>query len=270
MLFNGLLRLATVGESQSFLGARWVAGALESAPHNWKRPMALRFLSLSPHYFYRNGSNEHLATSDFLESEYERNRQSRKAIIDGLSADYMRPDFVVLDYGCGPGFLASAAAPKVGMVIACDISSGVLACARIINPAPNIEYRRVDGMIPVPDSSVDLICCFAVIQHVTDEILKAILAEFRRVMKSGASAVCHVVVNGKGWQTESDWRSDRSFRGLVKWRFGLHCFSRATDSFEQMISGADLEMAELKPISDLGVDLDDDVNRQHLCIIQKK
>lgn len=273
---NGLLRLAVntaaSGASQNFLGARWVASSLNIAPRNWKRGLALRFLAASPHYFYRTEANARLSTSAFLESEYRRCLDARKLIMDGLIATYVRPSFVCLDYGCGPGFLAVAAAPKAARVIACDISAGVLACAAAINPAPNIEYRRIakSGGIPAKDGEVDLIYSFAVIQHVTDGVLRGILDEFRRVMKPGATAVCHVVLDFGGWKSESDWRADKTLKGRLKWEVGLHCFSRSRHSLEELIDKAGLKLLQISPISGLGVQLaGDDVERQHLCVFSR-
>jgi SAM-dependent methyltransferase len=273
---NGLLRLAVMtaasGESQNFLGARWVAGSLNVVPQSWKRGLALRFLAASPHYFYRTKANARLSTRAFLESEYRRCRETRKLIMDGLISNYVRPDFVCLDYGCGPGFLAAATAPKTARVIACDISGGVLACAAAINPAPNIEYRKVaaNGAIPVEDERVDLVYSFAVIQHVTDEVLRGILDEFRRVMKPGATVVCHVVLDEEGWKSESDWRADKTLKGRMKWEIGLHCFSRSRESMESMIANAGLNLHQFIPISELGVQLGgDDVERHHLCVFSR-
>jgi ubiquinone/menaquinone biosynthesis C-methylase UbiE len=273
---DSLLQLAVAtaatGESQNFLGARWVEVSLDYVPRNWKRPLALRFLSASPHYFFRTKENRHLSTSDFLESEYQRNRRSRQLIIDNLVASRVRPDFVCLDFGCGPGFLAAAVAPKVTKVVACDISGGVISCARIVNPAPNIDYRKIGkgGRIPAEDASVDLIYTFAVIQHVTDDVLRSILAEFQRVLKPGALVVCHITLDREGWKTESTWRADKSLKGRVKWQIGMHCFARSPESYEQMIERAGLKLVELTPISAMKIDLaSDDVEGQHLSIINR-
>jgi len=126
---------AASGGSQNFLGAPWIEGWLKAAPTGLKRPLALRLLRASPHYFYRTPANARLSAHDFVESEYRRNLESRRRIIDGLISKYLQPGFVCIDYGCGPGFLAVSAAPKVTKVIACDITGGVLACAATINSA---------------------------------------------------------------------------------------------------------------------------------------
>jgi SAM-dependent methyltransferase len=274
--FRGLMRFAlataATGKSQNFLGAPWVTGSLQAAPQSWKRPLALRLLALSPHYFYRNEANARLATGEFLESEYRRNRDSRQLIVDDLISPFLQPDFVCLDYGCGPGFLALAAAQKSAKVIACDISAGVLACASIINHADNIAYRRVGGGhgIPVDDDSIDLAYSFAVFQHVTDKVLQSILDEFRRVMKPGATAVCHIVLDAAGWKSESYWRADTSLKGRLKWQIGLHCFSRTQEGFEQMLTAAGLRLVRITPVSELVKNpSEDDIEKQHLCVFTR-
>jgi len=273
--FNEMLRLVLItaasGGSQNFLGARWVAGSLRIVPRRFKRPVALRLLHVSPHYFYRTKANANLANPDFLESEYRRNLESRKLIIDGLISNYLKPEFVCLDYGCGPGFLAQAVAPRVAQVIACDISPGVLVCAETLNSARNIEYRAIaaDGEIPAGEGKVDFIYSFAVFQHLTDKVLRRTLHEFKRVMKPGGMAVCHVVIDGtEGWKPESVWREDKTLRGRLKWKIGMHCFSRSPNALEGLISEAGLKLHRIVPISDLGVDLAGvGVEEQHLCVL---
>lgn len=267
------LAAATSGSSQNFLGAGWVGASLGRAPNGWRRALALRYLALSPHYFYRTAANASLTTPEFLESEIVRNRDSRQLIIDALVSNYLKPGFTCLDYGCGPGFLAYAASPQTAKVIACDISSGVLACARIVNPGPNIDYRQIasNGSIPVADETVDLVYSFAVVQHVTDDIFQGILREVRRVLKPEGVAIFHLVLDGqKGWKPESAWRADRSLKGRLKWRFGLWCFSRPKQTVERLVSDAGFRSMQITSIADMGADLHgDDIEQQHLCVFMR-
>ena len=268
-----LLAAATSDRSQNFLGARWVSASVNRAPASLKRWLALRYLALSPHYFYRTPANAGLNTQDFLEFELHRNRHSRQLILDNLLQKYLDRDFTCLDYGCGPGFLAHAVSPTAAKVIACDISGGVLACAKIIHPEPNIDYRQIaaNGAVPVADEAVDLVYSFAVIQHVTDDVFKRILSELRRILKTSGTVVCHIVLDGApGWKPESVWRADNSVRGRLKWNVGLRCFSRSQDSIQSMVSDAGFKSIQVLSIADLGVDLaGDDVQRQHLCVFTK-
>jgi hypothetical protein len=104
----------TSGGGQNFLGVRWVARAVTSSPEGLRERMALRLLSLSPHYFYDGD----------IGAEAERNRRSRAALVDQIIAPYLTDQAQVIDYGCGPGYLARAVAGRAAHVDAVDISAG--------------------------------------------------------------------------------------------------------------------------------------------------
>ncbi len=260
-----ILNLPMMGGSQVFLGAPWLPTLLGLAPESWKERIALELLALSPHYFYRTSANRDLGHLEFLQSERARNTGSRQHLIDGVVRPFLRPEFTVLDYGCGPGHLAFAVSASVRSVIACDISSGVLACAGILNRRDNIQYLPVppNGGLKICDQSVDLVYSFAVIQHVDDTVFQQILCELWRVMRNGARGLCHVVLNGAyGWKTENDWREDRSLKGRAKWAVGLHCFSREPARIIAMAEAVGFSEVHIQPIDVPG--LEDDVAHQHL------
>ena len=266
-----LAAIASGAGSQNFLGYRWIGGLLSAMPTAWKRGAALRCLSMSPHYFFRTPANEALNGLLFREAEFKRNSTCRESIVRDLIRHRVRANFTILDFGCGPGFLARAASPFVARVQACDISPGVLACARILNAAPNIDYvqAREDGGIPIPDSSVDLIYSFAVIQHIGEGVFQAVLREWRRVLRPNGTVVCHIVVDGAGWRSERQWRDDKSLRGLLKWRFGMHCFNRTPEQVCSQVVAAGFNPPELTLIRDLEVHFEDDIVSQHLCTFRK-
>jgi ubiquinone/menaquinone biosynthesis C-methylase UbiE len=257
--------------SQNFLGYRWIGTLLSAVPDNLRRPLALRFLCLSPHYFYRTPANAGLNHVDFLEFEFRRNRSSREAVIQDLVLNYFRPGQTVLDYGCGPGFLARAAAPHVSKLYACDISAGALACARILNSVPNVEYIEVgrDGVIPLADNSIDVIYSFAVIMHVTENVFAAILRQWLRVLRPGGTVVCHFAIDQPGWRSETQWRSDRSVKGRMKWRFSLHGFTRSAQALQARLTSAGFDPPEMRRVADIGVRFEDDIASQHLWTFRK-
>src|SRR6201999_2412645 len=125
---NVLMYRATWGGSQNFLGARWVERCVANSPAGAREQVALRFLSLSPHYFYDRD----------VHGEDTRNRNSRQALAEQLIAPHLTPESRVLDYGSGRGARPAAHASAV------DISRGVLACARAINGHPNITFSTPD------------------------------------------------------------------------------------------------------------------------------
>src|SRR5690349_19147085 len=123
---------------QSFLGAKWLRRILDRAPQNKKRIWALRLLSLSPHYFINPDDPKFrgLRGDEYLEKAFQVGVESRQLIYDRIVKPHANPEDVVMDYGCGPGFLSRAIAPHVRQVYGCDISDGALACARVLNSAP--------------------------------------------------------------------------------------------------------------------------------------
>lgn len=265
-------RLVTFGNrEQTFLGARWIHLTLRLTPKRWKRSVALRFISLSPHYFYRSSYNAQLSEADFLESEATRNASSRRAIFDAIIAKYLTPGATVLDYGCGPGYLAAATATMAAKVYACDIADGVIACAEVLNGLPNVKYAVIpkSGTIPLATGAVDLAYSFAVVQHVTDQVLTGILREIYRVLKPGAKFLCHVALDDETWKSETVWRNDMSLKGRLKWHIGLHCFGRNAPSIARHFETAGFANLKIVPVADLGFTNGDDICSQHLCIAEK-
>lgn len=255
---------------QVFLGAPWVRASLKMAPRRWKRRLALEFLAMSPHYFYRNESNQSLSRREFLESEWLRNVASRQILIDCLVQEHVGPDSIILDYGCGPGFLAAAASKYAKNVIACDISDGVLACASILNQAPNIRYVQVNpqGTIDLPPESIDVVYSFAVIQHIDDAVFAAVLAELHRLAKVDAVVVCHIVLQGAAnWKLEAEWKSDKSLKGRAKLLLGLNCFARFAEDATRLITSAGFSAPDISKVSCQG--MQDDIEGQHLFLFRK-
>lgn len=260
---------------QEFLGAHWIDLLLKLTPPQKKQKTALKVLSLSPHYFFRNKYPLSLPTSKFLELEHQRNALTRKNICDKILApQYLNESFTVLDYGCGAGYLAKEVSGHVRKGFACDISRGVISCAKILNPAKNIKYFVIGQgtVIPIEKSSLDLIYSFAVIQHVTDTVFESILKLWFAWLRPGGIAVVHLVLNADDWHTEAEWHQDRSISGRIKFEFGLNCFKRSPRVVSQMVSQAGFNSPKIIPVNELGNtsgECQDDVFRQHLCVFTK-
>lgn len=269
-----MLALATRGAgSQTFLGARWVRMLLKVAPASRRRSTALRLLSLSPHYFYAAGNDSSsmgLRMAE-LEAEHVRMRGSRRSIANNVVARHVKPDAIVLDFGCGPGYLSAALSRHVALVVACDISDGALACAAVINPAPNVEYTlvRAEGPLPLSEESADLVCSIAVLQHVTEDNLIALLSEFHRVLRQGGLALCHLPVDKDDWRSEEAWRADTSLRGRLKLKYALNCFGRSRDDVLSAIESAGLRAVNVVPLGTFGDLHDPDLPGQELFVCQK-
>lgn len=246
---------------------------LRLSPAASRRKWALRLLSLSPHYFIEGDqeAGAGLTLDERLELATARWAESRSRLSERLVQPHLRPDSVVLDYGCGPGFLTKAVAAAAGRTFGCDISRGALACARILNGGAGIEYleAHATGLRAIPDGGVDVVASFALAQHVTDRELAEILAHCHRKLRRGGRLLLHFHDLGEGWRSEEQWRGDRSLRGRARYRFGLHCFGRDDASVETLASRCGFTHGKCVPIRDW-VDGDfDDICRQHLFCAER-
>ena len=255
-------------EPQSFLGAKWITFLLRICPRSKKRALALRILALSPHYFYKDIDPEYskLSFSEFLEAEYNRNRVTREKIYSFILRPYLDKCFRVLDYGCGPGFLAKTVSANVQKVYAVDISKGVLECAKVINSAENIEYLLADsnGLSCIPDRSLDVVYSIAVIQHVTNDIFENILKICSEKLRPGGKMVFQVQIEHPKWKTEEECRANTSLLGKVKLRYALHCFSKTSRYFHETLPKYGFDILALESIERLCDEKFDDVCSQHL------
>jgi SAM-dependent methyltransferase len=240
-------------EPQNFLGAPWIQTFLRSVPASKKRLWALRILSLSPHYFI---NQENIGLSETKDSEFLENisgaiTRSREDIVDRLFKSELDASFTVMDYGCGPGYLAKAVAPFVTKVYGVDISGGALACARIINGADNIEYLNAIGELDkIPDGKIDAIDSFAVVQHLTDEVFEQVLAVCQKKLKPGGRLILHIQLPDKVWKAQGDWQNDTSIKGRLKYRYGLHCFGRSEQQYFDFVRRHGFNDIQIEPIAD--------------------
>lgn len=226
-------------DPQNFLGAGWITKFLSIVPDRSKKKWALRILALSPHYFI-DGDNPEFAGMDgdkYLRTSFEIISDSRKEISEKIIKPFMRREDVALDFGCGPGFLARHVAEHVSKVIAADISKGAIECARILNPAANIDYVTADqdGLAEIPDGSIDAVYSYAVVQHLTREVLDNVLWTIKRKLMDGGRLILHVQLPDATWRTEAEWLADSTLQGKMKFRYGLHCFGRSENEYRELL-----------------------------------
>lgn len=249
-----LVSRATWGGSQNFLGARWVEAIVDGAPAAARERLALRFLSLSPHYFYDRD----------LAAEAARNRRSRQILADQLIAPRLDCGTRVLDYGCGPGYLAAAVARTAGQVYAVDISRGVLACARALNSQPNIAYLTPREFRAAAEP-VDLAYSFAVIQHLRADVLAAVIALLARAVRPGGQLLLHFALTGEqGYRSEGEWLSDKSLAGRARLRYGLNCFGRSDAEMADLVTRSGFTEVSVRRLRELITIPGDDIPNQHL------
>lgn len=259
---------------QSFIGARWLTALLRNAPSNIKKSLALQVLGLSPHYFLPSADTAYdkLSRKQFLEAEFERNRRGREKIFSEILQRFVNSNNSVLDYGCGPGFLAHAAAPHVRQVYALDISRGALECAKILNGADNIKYLFAlnEEKEIIADASLDAVYSFAVIQHVTDEVLKDILEFCFQKLKPRGKLILQVQLEETSWRTEEEWKADKSIAGRVRLSQGLNCFARTAEKISDFVTTTGFSEIEFKNISEMVTENFDDICHTQLLLAQKQ
>jgi len=266
-----LMRLLIASsKDHAFLDRSWTAWLFRVTPRRLRRPLALRLLSLSPHYWIYQWTDYYpaeLSRGEILRREFERNSASRKEICDKLLARYLRPEMTALDFGCGPGFLARWVSPLVAQVIATDVSRGVLACARQINPADNLRYvhNGLSDLAHVAGSSVDFVYSFAVFQHLLKEQSFAFLREFARVLKPGGTGAIHSILK----EPEAAPRyPNPGAAGWIAKRVNLRMVYFSAAEMEDLLAKAGLADVQIVRVATLA-DIDDDIGQEHLVTFRR-
>ena len=251
---------ATWGGSQNFLGARWVERVVDNSPVPLRERVALRLLSLSPHYFYDRD----------IRSEAARNRRSRQILADTLIAPHLTQGAHVLDYGCGPGYLAYSVAGKAAHVTAVDVSRGVLACAKALNARPNITYQT-PGDLRGWTGQVDVAYSIAVVQHLRTDLVREVLGTLAdKICPRGTLLLHFAVPDEAGWRTEAQWLSDPSRGNQAKLRYGLNCFGRSAGEMADLVADSGFGDISVRALTGTITLPDDDIGTQHWLIARRQ
>jgi len=150
------------------------------------------------------GEHAHKRFSDklafFLNNPIRRKFSPPERLIERLG---IKPDTVVLDFGCGPGFFLVPAAKAASKAVGADVSARMLERAAKYAKKRGIPVELIesDGRnIKLPDNSVDLIFLVHVFHEIDDKLLA--LKEFLRILKpSGRLAIVE--------RSKDNWMSQR-------------------------------------------------------------
>jgi 2-polyprenyl-3-methyl-5-hydroxy-6-metoxy-1,4-benzoquinol methylase len=93
---------------------------------------------------------------------------------------HVRPGLRVLDLGCGAGEFTVALARAGANVIGVDVAEAALRRARARDPSLDLRLAPIEGPLPLPDNSFELVWASEVIEHVADTA--PWLSEIRRVL----------------------------------------------------------------------------------------
>ena len=117
----------------------------------------------------------------------DRSARRARREVERLLGRPLRRGEVVLDAGCGTGWLAAGlrrAAPHV-QVLGVDLSEGMLGRARAAGAWPLLQADA--QRLPFGDASVDLVVSRGVLHHLPD--VPAALAEWHRVLRPAGAVV---------------------------------------------------------------------------------
>jgi ubiquinone/menaquinone biosynthesis C-methylase UbiE len=262
---------------QSFLGSPLLPPLIRSVPERWRRSFVLRLLGMSPHYFTEQFSNRYprdLPRETVLEEELRRNVESRRLLAKDVVAPFLRPDMTVLDFGCGVGILASEMARHCRHVIGVDISGGALASGKVLFDRDNLSFELIsrNQIRGVADASVDLVTAIAVIQHMDDAVLRTTLGEFRRVLKPGGIALCHVPLTQDQQATpQAPQHQPRQnpLARLLQRRFGLLMLYRERSEFVRTAEDNGFAVGQDFIIGNRS-SIQDDIANQHMFVLTKR
>jgi SAM-dependent methyltransferase len=107
---------------------------------------------------------------------------TRQFIPPLLEAVGIEPEMSILDVGCGPGYVAVAAAERGAKATGLDFSGEMVAIAQTISP--HLEFHEGDAQnLPFPEQSFDRVLANFALLHLTDP--GRACAEAGRVLKPG-------------------------------------------------------------------------------------
>jgi ubiquinone/menaquinone biosynthesis C-methylase UbiE len=264
-----LLRfVAASSKAHAFLDRFWIAWLFALCPRKRRRDLALHLLSFSPHYWVYQWTGMYppeRTWEEVLEGEFHRNAASRRELSEKLLSRFFQPHMTVLDFGCGPGFLAKETSRRVARVVASDVSRGVIACAKQLNPAPNLTYvtNGVADLRRVPDASIDLIYSFAVLQHLCKRQTRAFAGEFARVLKPGGMGLCHTILR------DPSQANEYNPKGWLQKRVMLRMVYYSESELRTMLAEAGFVDVQVRDVSTLA-DIHDDIGREQVVTFVRR
>lgn len=109
------------------------------------------------------------------------NKPLDRELLDGF-AEMVKPLGLAVDMGCGPGQIARYLRERGVRVIGVDLSPGMIAVARRLNPGIDFQVGNMLGLTRVPDAAWGGIAAFYSIIHIPRLQIPDALREFQRVL----------------------------------------------------------------------------------------
>tara|TARA_Y100000588_G_scaffold394440_1_gene514962 strand:+ start:3032 stop:3787 length:756 start_codon:yes stop_codon:yes gene_type:complete len=162
----------------------------------------------SNNYYYKNYSGEfnlnpYLLPKDddellkFLSNNHLYKMMSKYVTIDNNT--------VVLDLGCGYGRFVEFYAAIASFVYAIDVTDYIIdICKTKYAGIKNVAFIKNNGysLEMIDDSSIDLVSCYTVFQHIPRKATQSYLKEFSRIIKPNG----RIIIQLSGAQSNNDKR----------------------------------------------------------------
>ncbi|MCX7835804.1 MAG: class I SAM-dependent methyltransferase [bacterium] len=139
----------------------------------------------------------------------------------------------VLDVGCGNGAQTAYLLKQSSFVTAIDLSLENIQIAKQLLPSVDVQYGSAEK-IPFSDSTFDLITCFEVLEHVTND-QKAML-EMKRVLKDQGKII--LTVPNKWWIFETHGCKSQGLLKKVPWNRIPYLVSWLPTSIHEKVANA--------------------------------
>jgi SAM-dependent methyltransferase len=108
---------------------------------------------------------------------------------------HVQPGQRVLDLGCGDGEFTAELARAGTSVLGIEVADAAVTRARARHPELDFRKAPIDGPLPLPDNSFDLVWASEVIEHVADTARW--VSEARRVLVPGGRLLLTTPAHGR-------------------------------------------------------------------------
>lgn len=170
------------------------------------------------------------ASIDFFEAQFQRQlRQGELALnpFEQAALAHVRGD--MLDYGCGLGNLALAAARRGCRVLALDASATAIAHLQEVAAREHLplEAREADLRSVVPEGRFDTIACIGLLMFFDCATAQRQLERVQALLRPGGVLVLNVLVRGTTYLGMFDaaghclFEEDALLQGMAGWQM-LH------------------------------------------------